>query len=167
LGAGHDEVVNMELIGRTTIHPVVFYSGKCAGYLTWALLGLDHAGLRLMRGLDAVVLDRVAYAFLGVASVFIVSSLVSLGGSTRLGLPTGPTELKTGGIYRVSRNPMYVGFDALSLAAMLGLGHPIVLGLGAYSIVVYHLIIVGEERFLAATFGAPYAEYRGRVRRYL
>jgi protein-S-isoprenylcysteine O-methyltransferase Ste14 len=42
-----------------------------------------------------------------------------------------------------------------------------VLVLGAYSILVYHLIIVGEERFLAAAFGAPYAEYRGRVRRYL
>jgi protein-S-isoprenylcysteine O-methyltransferase Ste14 len=157
----------MEIVGRTTIHPLVFYSGKFAGYLTWALLGLDYAGVSLTPGLDSVVLDRVSYAFLGVASVFIVWSLVSLGGSTRLGLPTGPTELKTDGIYRVSRNPMYVGFDALSLAAILGLRNPIVLALGAFSVLVYHLIIVGEERFLAATFGAPYAEYCGRVRRYL
>jgi protein-S-isoprenylcysteine O-methyltransferase Ste14 len=50
---------------------------------------------------------------------------------------------------------------------MEGRGHPIVLVLGACSILVYHWIIVGEERFLATTFGAPYAEYRGRVRRYL
>lgn len=157
----------MEIVGRTTIHPVVFYSGKCAGYLTWALLGLNYAGVSLTPGVDLVVLDRVSYAFLGVASVFIVWSLVSLGGSTRLGLPTGPTELKTGGIYRVSRNPMYVGFDALSIAAILGLRNPIVLVLGGFSILVYHLIIVGEERFLAATFGAPYVEYSGRVRRYL
>jgi protein-S-isoprenylcysteine O-methyltransferase Ste14 len=157
----------MEIVGRTTIHPVLFYSGKVAGYLTWSLLGLNSAGVSLTRGLDSVGLARVSFALLGVASVFIVSSLVHLGGSTRLGLPTGPTELKTGGIYRVSRNPMYVGFDALSIAAVLELRHPIVLVLGAYSILVYHLIIVGEERFLAATFGAPYAEYRGRVRRYL
>jgi protein-S-isoprenylcysteine O-methyltransferase Ste14 len=157
----------MEIVGRTTIHPVAFYSGKFAGYLTWAALGLDYAGVHLTQGSDSVVLDRVSYVCLGVAAVFIVVSLVNLGASTRLGLPTGATELKTGGIYRVSRNPMYVGFDMLTLAAMLGLRSPIVLVLGAYSILVYHLIIVGEERFLAAAFGAPYAEYRGRVRRYL
>jgi protein-S-isoprenylcysteine O-methyltransferase Ste14 len=157
----------MEIVGRATIHPVAFYSGKGAGYLAWALLGLNYAGIDLTPGLEPAGLVRVSYALLGVATVFIASSLVSLGGSTRLGLPSGPTELKTGGIYRVSRNPMYVGFDALTLAAMLGLGHPLVLVLGAYSILVYHLIIVREERFLAATFGAPYAEYGRRVRRYL
>jgi protein-S-isoprenylcysteine O-methyltransferase Ste14 len=157
----------VEIVGRATIHPVVFYSGKCAGYLTWFLLGLSWAGVGLPRGSDSAALQRVSCVLLGVAAAFIASSLVSLGRSTRLGLPTGPTELKTGGPYGVSRNPMYVGFDALTLAAMLGLRHPVVLVLGAYSILVYHLIIIGEERFLAATFGAPYAEYGGRVRRYL
>jgi protein-S-isoprenylcysteine O-methyltransferase Ste14 len=157
----------MEIVGRTTVHPVVFYSGKFAGYLAWVALGLDYIGVRLTRGFDSVVLDRVSYVFLGVAAVFIVLSLVNLGASTRLGLPTDATELKTGGIYRVSRNPMYVGFDALTLAAMLALRSPIVLVLGVYSILVYHLIILGEERFLVAAFGAPYAEYSGRVRRYL
>jgi protein-S-isoprenylcysteine O-methyltransferase Ste14 len=157
----------MEIVGRTTVHPVLFYTGKFAGYLTWILLGLDYAGIHLTRGPDSVVLDYVSFAFLGVAAVFIVLSLVNLGASTRLGLPTGPTELKTGGIYRFSRNPMYVGFDALTIAAVLGLRSPIVFALGAWSVVVYHLIILGEERFLADAFGAPYAEYCERVRRYL
>jgi protein-S-isoprenylcysteine O-methyltransferase Ste14 len=157
----------MEIIGRTTIHPIIFYSGKFSGYLTWVALGLDSAGVHLTRGSDSVLLDRVSFVFLGVAAVFVLSSLVNLGASTRLGLPTGATELKTGGIYRISRNPMYVGFDALTLAAMLGLRSPIVLVLGGYSILVYQLIIIGEERFLAAAFGAPYREYRERVRRYL
>jgi protein-S-isoprenylcysteine O-methyltransferase Ste14 len=157
----------MEIIGRTPIHPVVFYSGKFAGYLTWATLGLDYAGVHLLRGSDSVLLDRLSFVFLGVAAVFIIMSLVNLGGSTRLGLPTDATELKTGGIYRISRNPMYVGFDTLTLAAMLGLRSPIALVLGAYSVLVYQLIIIGEERFLAAAFGAPYREYSGRVRRYL
>jgi protein-S-isoprenylcysteine O-methyltransferase Ste14 len=157
----------MEIMGRTTIHPVVFYSGKSAGYLTWATLGLDYAGVHLTQGFDAVLLDRVSFVFLGVAAVFIIMSLVNLGASTRLGLPTGATELKTCGIYRISRNPMYVGFDTLTLAAMLGLRSPIVLVLGAYSILEYQLIISGEERFLAAAFGVPYTEYCGRVRRYL
>ena len=36
----------MEIVGRTTIHPLVFHSGKLSGYLTWVLLGLDYLGVR-------------------------------------------------------------------------------------------------------------------------
>ena len=157
----------MEIVGRTTIHPLVFYSGKLSGYVTWVVLGLDHLGVRAVQGLHAVVLDHVSYILLAVAAVFIVSSLVSLGKSTRVGLPTGPTKLKTGGVYRVSRNPMYVGFDALTLAAILGTGNPVVLVLGVYSMVVYHFIIAGEERYLSSVFGTAYAQYRASVRKYV
>ena len=86
----------MEIVGRTTIHPLVFYSGKLSGYLTWVLLGLDYLGVRAVQGLHAVVLDYLSYILLVVAAIFIISSLVSLGRSTRLGLPTGQTKLKTG-----------------------------------------------------------------------
>jgi len=157
----------MEIVGRTTIHPLVFYSGKLSGYLTWVLLGLDYLGVRAVQGLHAVVLDYLSYILLVVAAVFIVSGLVSLGKSTRLGLPTGQTALKTGGVYRVSRNPMYVGFDALTLAAILGTGNPVVLVLGVYSMVVYHFIIAGEERYLSSVFGTAYAQYRASVRKYV
>jgi protein-S-isoprenylcysteine O-methyltransferase Ste14 len=158
---------NMEIVGRTTIHPLAFYSGKLSGYLAWMLLGLDSLGVRAVQGLHAVVLDYLSYSLLVVAAVFFVSSLMSLGRSTRLGLPTGQTKLKTGGVYRVSRNPMYVGFDALTLAAILGTGNSVVLVLGVYSIVVYHFIIAGEESYLSSVFGTAYAEYRASVRKYL
>lgn len=157
----------MEIVGRTTIHPLVFYSGKLSGYLTWVLLGFDYLGVRAVHGLHAVVLDYLSYILLVVAAVFIISSLVSLGKSTRLGLPTGQTKLKTGGVYRVSRNPMYVGFDALTLAAILRTGNPVVLVLGVYSMVVYHFIIAGEERYLSSVFGMAYAQYRASVRKYV
>ena len=157
----------MEIVGRTTIHPLAFYSGKLSGYLTWVLLGLDYLGVLVVQGLHAVVLDYLSYTLLVIAVVFFVSSLVSLGKSTRLGLPTGQTTLKTGGVYRVSRNPMYVGFDALTLASILGTGNPVVLVLGVYSIVVYHFIIAGEERYLSSVFGTAYAQYRASVRKYV
>lgn len=157
----------MEIVGRPSIHPLVFYSGKLSGYLTWVLLGLDHLGVRAVQGFRAVVLDYLSYTLLVIAAIFFVSSLVSLGKSTRLGLPTGRTTLKTGGIYRVSRNPMYVGFDALTLAAILGTGNAVVLVLGVYSMVVYHFIIAGEERYLLSVFGTAYSQYMASVRKYV
>jgi protein-S-isoprenylcysteine O-methyltransferase Ste14 len=157
----------VELIGTPSIQPALFYSGKMAGYSTWILLGLEHAGVRVLPGVHSPLLDALSLVAVGVAALFIVMSAVSLGASTRLGLPTGETVLKTGGIYRFSRNPMYVGFNALTLAAVLGTGSVVTLALGVYSIAIYHRIIRAEERYLADAFGEQYAQYRAGVYRYL
>jgi len=55
----------------------------------------------------------------------------------------------------------------LTLAAILGTGNPVVLVLGVYSMVVYHFIIAGEERYLSSVFGTAYAQYRASVRKYV
>jgi protein-S-isoprenylcysteine O-methyltransferase Ste14 len=157
----------MEIVGRPPIHPIVFYSGKLSGYLTWVLLGLNYLGVPSLQGFHAVVLDYLSYTLLVVAAAFFVSSLVSLGKSTRLGLPTGHTTLKTGGVYRVSRNPMYVGFNALTLGAIFGTGNAVVLVLGVYSMMVYHFIIASEERYLLSVFGMAYSQYKASVRKYV
>jgi len=39
--------------------------------------------------------------------------------------------------------------------------------MGLYSMVIYHFIILGEERFLEGRFGFNYLSYKTRVRRYL
>jgi protein-S-isoprenylcysteine O-methyltransferase Ste14 len=93
-------------------------------------------------------------------------SLINLGASTRLGLPASQTSFKTHGIYRFSRNPMYLGFDLLTLGAIACNPHVVIAVMGLYSMIVYHLIILGEEKFLRQRFGDTYAEYADRVRRY-
>jgi protein-S-isoprenylcysteine O-methyltransferase Ste14 len=62
---------------------------------------------------------------------------------------------------------MYLGFHALTLAAVLVTGSLFVLLPGLYSVVVYHLIILGEERYLQSAFGPEFERYRRHVRRYL
>ena len=99
--------------------------------------------------------------------MFTIISLINLGKSTRLGTPQESTEFKTNGLYKISRNPMYVGFNMLSLSAILFTHNFIVIFLGVYSIYVYHLIILGEEKFLESRFSEQYLEYKKNVRRYL
>jgi protein-S-isoprenylcysteine O-methyltransferase Ste14 len=36
-----------------------------------------------------------------------------------------------------------------------------------YSMVFYHFITLGEERFIAHRFGKEYLDYKSRIRRYL
>lgn len=78
------------------------------------------------------------------------------------------SALVTGGIYRWTRNPMYVGLTALLLAWAVYLAAPLaLLGPLAFALFIGRFQIIPEERMLRAKFGRAYEEYLGRVRRWL
>ena len=82
--------------------------------------------------------------------------------------PEAASSLVTGGIYRWTRNPMYLGM-ALALAGWgLYLGNFGALALvGVFVMYIDRYQIDPEERALAARFGDAFAAYRRRVRRWL
>jgi protein-S-isoprenylcysteine O-methyltransferase Ste14 len=157
----------MNIIGMTTINPFFFYTGKIAGYGTWILLVLSFFNVIEISMYASPVLTYGSCAAFALGVALTVFSSINLGKSTRLGLPGEDTVLKTGGIYRISRNPMYVGFNLFTIASMLYTSNIFVVIAGLYSIVIYHFIIIGEEKFLSDRFGIAYGEYTKRVRRYL
>ena len=72
------------------------------------------------------------------------------------------------GIFRYTRNPMYLGLGCLLLAWAVKLGNVAALA-GVVLFVSYmtRFQIVPEERALAAKFGAPFEAYLKTVRRWL
>jgi protein-S-isoprenylcysteine O-methyltransferase Ste14 len=82
--------------------------------------------------------------------------------------PERASSLVTRGIYRVTRNPMYVGLLFLQLAWAIFLAAPWALIMPlAFVIYIKRFQIMPEERALASLFGAAYADYKARVRRWL
>jgi protein-S-isoprenylcysteine O-methyltransferase Ste14 len=82
--------------------------------------------------------------------------------------PDAASSLVRSGIYRFSRNPMYVGFALLLIAWAAYLGYFLSLaGVIAFVFYMNRFQIVPEERALAAKFPAEFAEYRLKVRRWL
>jgi protein-S-isoprenylcysteine O-methyltransferase Ste14 len=86
--------------------------------------------------------------------------------------PTRPeraSALVTTGIYSMTRNPMYLGMLLLIVAWGLWLANAVGLILAPLAFVLYidRVQIPREERALAAAFGANYAGYASRVRRWL
>mgnify|MGYP001040332322 FL=1 len=77
------------------------------------------------------------------------------------------TELVTGGLYRRSRNPSFVGFDLLYLGSALAVGNWVLLAAVCGAVVLIHLQILEEEKHLEKMFGQPYLAYRKEVGRYL
>lgn len=81
---------------------------------------------------------------------------------------TGTATLLTDGIYRFTRNPMYLGMAVVhgGLAlAMASIGGLVTLPLAILSI--QHFVIPAEEAYLDRTLGEPYRLYCARVRRWL
>jgi protein-S-isoprenylcysteine O-methyltransferase Ste14 len=77
-------------------------------------------------------------------------------------------EIISSGIYRYSRNPMYVGMALVQTGIGIGWGNawilafvPVVLGI-VYAIAVRH-----EEAYLEHKFGETYTAYKAAVRRWL
>jgi protein-S-isoprenylcysteine O-methyltransferase Ste14 len=102
----------------------------------------------------------------------IVLILWGAGLFRRAGTNVKPWEpanaLVTTGLYRKTRNPMYLGMTLLyfGLAVLL---HSIValLLLPVVLIVMQTQVIAREERYLEARFGDDYRNYKSRVRRWL
>jgi protein-S-isoprenylcysteine O-methyltransferase Ste14 len=82
--------------------------------------------------------------------------------------PDKASRLVTGGIYRVSRNPMYLGFALLLLAWAVFLASPwMLLGVPAFMLYIGRFQIQPEERALETLFGQEFRDYRAQVRRWL
>lgn len=82
--------------------------------------------------------------------------------------PAAASHLVVSGIYRRTRNPMYLGMLLVLLGWGVFLAHPPAMLLAATFIpLMNRLQIIPEERFLAARFGADFTAYQSAVRRWL
>lgn len=82
--------------------------------------------------------------------------------------PEQTQKLITDGLYKYTRNPMYLGLLFGLLACVVWLGSPVAL-LGPLFFIVYitRFQIQPEERILKEKFGENYEEYLKKVRRWL
>lgn len=108
----------------------------------------------------------VLFGLVGLAVLPALMRFIRAGTSPEPWKPS--TALVTGGIYRVTRNPMYLGFAGvyLSVTAASNSLWP-VLFLPLVLWVMHWGVIRREERYLETLFGDEYRAYRSRVRRWI
>ena len=78
------------------------------------------------------------------------------------------TSLQTSGIYRLTRNPMYVSLLLFYAGIAFFIGNWwTVLLLPLLILVITFYVIRHEEKYLERSFGETYMEYKRRVRRWI
>lgn len=75
--------------------------------------------------------------------------------------------LNVNGLYKISRNPMYVAYFVAFLGCAILTGSLILLALLIVFQISAHWIILAEERWCLQQFGGEYLKYKSRVRRYI
>jgi protein-S-isoprenylcysteine O-methyltransferase Ste14 len=112
---------------------------------------------------------RIVGAILGIIGVVIFGIAVyTMRDNWRAGIPEkDKTELVISGIFNISRNPAFLAFDLVYIGILLMFFNWILLIFTLWAMVTLHLQIKQEEKFLTATFGEKYNEYKNRTRRYM
>ncbi len=113
---------------------------------------------------------RIIGAVMSIAGTIIfIVAVQTMRNSWRAGVSTtDKTELVTNGIYQISRNPAFLGFDLLYIGTLLMFFNWILCILTVFAVIMFHLQIVNvEEDFLLATFGNEYLQYKKKVCRYI
>ena len=82
---------------------------------------------------------------------------------------TKPSDngLNSNGLYRFSRNPMYVAYFIYFAGCALLTQSLLLFGIVAVFQISSHWIILSEEKWCIETFGEEYRQYMKKVRRYI
>lgn len=155
--------------------PLIYLGFLLVGWVLFrfanpAIVGAElHGWLSLGFGLETQTRRNVSLAL-------IIGGLLLDGAAAgyfrRLGTAVEPwkpsTVLATDGLYRFSRNPIYLGFAITYVGLAIAMDSVLTLLLLVPCLfIVDRFVIQREERYLAAKFGADYEAYRARVRRWL
>ena len=183
LGFGWRTWVQLRRYGSSGI--VLFRSGRPGQHLREALFvvlavallaeaALAAVAPRRLPGLvplapaTAAVLRATGTVMVLGATALMLAAQLDLGASWRVGIDEGARPgLVTGGLYRYSRNPIYVAMLAALLGFALLLPSWISLGLliGAGLGIRRH--VGDEEAYLGRTYGEEYRRYAARVGRFV
>ena len=127
--------------------------------------GPELVGIRFLHAQPVRMLGAAVSCF---GLLIFVLAFFSFGDSWRIGIDRKTAgQLVTGGIFSISRNPIYVAFDLIFIGIFLMNGTWFFLVFSLLAILAVHSQTLREETFLAQRYGAAYERYRRTTARYL
>jgi protein-S-isoprenylcysteine O-methyltransferase Ste14 len=118
-------------------------------------------------------LERPRIRFMG--AILLIASLLwtllaqaRMGESWRIGIASEhKTRLIQTGVFRISRNPIYLGIMVTLLGLFLVIPNAMTLLILVLGVVVINIQVRLEEEYLKTTHGVEYVSYTERVRRWI
>lgn len=155
------------ILGTPPIDPPVYIIGKITAFISWFLF--FSKALFPSSGLlnTPIALSWVAIALMAIANLIILMAFLSKCRPLRIGLQSAGSGFCSHGIYRFSRNPLYLSIDLICIASVLYFPDLINLTSATVAIIIHHFIIRGEEEYYERRYPESWAAYIKQTRRYL
>ena len=149
---GFVKVIEMTLKLSTYVLPIIQLIS-----ILW-YIGTAHIALRI-----------IGCAITAVGVLTFIMSVAQMKDNWRAGVQwEDKTNLVTTGIYSISRNPAFLGFDLMYIGILITFFNWYLCFATSFVLVFFHLQIVNvEEEFLIEAFGEEYVQYKKKVCRYL
>ena len=115
-----------------------------------------------------VILKSIGLVLVTLGFVLGILALIKMRNSWRVGIKYDQkTDLVTTGIYRISRNPYFLSYDILIFGYILIFPSLLLILLYLTLVVVFHRMIIEEEKYLMSVHDSTYLDYKKKVDRYL
>ncbi len=120
-------------------------------------------------GTAHILIRIMGIVITAVGVLVFVTSVVQMKDNWRAGVQRdAKTNLVTRGIYSISRNPAFLGFDLMYIGILFTFFNWYLCFATSFVLILFHLQIVNvEEDFLIEAFGEEYIQYKKRVCRYI
>ncbi len=151
------------LLGKPPISRLLFFLAKFCVLISMICLVIE---LQWGHPRPSPALIAPFLCFWIAGAVILTVSFYRLDRSLRMGIPSEQTSLVTSGIYRISRNPIYLGLHCLMVASVVYAFSLLNLVAVVEAVLLHHRIILAEEKFLGERF-QEYEAYRAAVPRYI
>ena len=146
----------------------VFYIELIMKIATYSVVLAEVISILVVRT-DSPAAVIIMGALLGIAGDMIFAiAVLTMQDSWRAGIAAEDSrDMITSGIYKISRNPAFLGFDCVYLGILLMFFNWILLFFSVFAAAMLHLQILQEEKYLPSAFGEDYLSYKKHVCRYL
>lgn len=154
-------ILNRKSIQRAAYFPHMQGNEKVAYFI----YQISTIGIILYLFFLTIKIDFSWRFFLGLISYLVglclcAITIINFSSPDRMGL-------NTNGIYRFSRNPMYIAYLICFVGMSLLTQSMVLLGIIIIFQISAHWIILAEERWCLEEFGMTYKQYMKKVRRYI
>ena len=117
--------------------------------------------------IESVFLKIAGILVISISLILLTLTLIHFKNSLRFGIDeTNKGELKTTGIFAVSRNPFFLSLDLYFIGIAILLPNLFFIGFAVLALVGIHFFILKEEKFMQNVYGKEYDNYTKKVRRY-
>ena len=145
---------------RFTVEIIMKAATICVVPVEMASILIGRSVLRYSGKLPGIVLG-----ILGV--LLFVTAVITMADSWRAGIAEKDrTKFVCSGIFQISRNPAFLGFDLVYAGILLMFFNWLLAAVSLWAAIMLHLQILQEEKYLPTVFGEEYVTYRKKVCRY-